>query len=507
MNAELIINWMIQTGIDISILVVLILVFRRPFGRIFGAAAAYSLWLLPFLRLFFPQTPITLPRPSWMKVPVEPTSTVFEFSASIPATPAPVADPIHWQAPLFFIWLSIAILWFCTQFLRQKKFVSGILNESDPAPAKVQAQLLKASQMLGKMQTPNVRLSKSNVGPMVTGLFKPIVVLPQNFETDFTQEQQFLALTHELSHIKRFDLWAAFGTLLFRALNWPNPLVHFGAAKFRADQEAACDAYVLNMIGGGSSAKQNYAETLIHSARLSRFASDPADAMTTNPLCLTIHHPLKERLMTMKSSKPHSTILSRFGVAAFLAAGLAITAPITIASAQEAPKVETKMKKVIKMVDNENGVETTKTLEIVEENGVTTVYSIDEHGNKTVVEESVLGDLDIMVFDDGQHGEKHVKIYGDEIMHSGDGQHAKIIVKRMKKGEGGQFLDVDSNVMVFSDQMGQGVHASAMVEAARNLLDKAENMNGNSELSSKAKRKLEKARRALEEAQEALEAE
>ena len=166
--------------------------------------------------------------------------------------------------------------------------------------------------------------------------------------------------------------------------------------------------------------------------------------------------------MTMKTTKTRSTLLSRVGVAAFLAAGLAVTAPITIASAQDAPDVKTEMKKVLKIVENENGVETTKSYEIVEKDGVTTVYSVDEYGNKTVVEETEFGDLpmmggdlDIMVMGDGEPGEKHIKIIksGDikdmKAMHEmHTGEHGQVIVKRMHVGNDGQEVDMDQNVFI-----------------------------------------------------------
>ena len=505
MSADIFINWIMHTGIDISVLIALILVFRRPFGRMFGAGAAYSLWLLPLIRLFLPEIPITLPRPSWMTLPNNAAPEIVQVTEIIPVASAPAIDPVNWQLPLLVLWLGVGLVWLILQIFQQRRYLGTALQNSSPASDMVEQKLNEASRLLKLKRRPRVRLASASVGPLVTGVVNPVIILPDNFESEFSDKQQFFALTHELAHIKRFDLVAAFSTLVFRALNWPNPLVHISAARFRADQEAACDAYVLRTVGGGQSTKESYAETLIHAARLSRHSSHSLSSALANPLCLTIHHPLKERLMTMKTSKTQSTILSRAGVAAFLVAGLALTAPITIASAQDNPTTQTETKKVLKWVENENGVETSKTFEITEQDGVTTVYSIDEHGNKTVVEESVLGDMpmmggdmDVMFIGEGEPGEKQIKIIASDEMHGGD--HGKITIKRIHKGKDGQTMDMDSNVFVLDS----GSHASAMVEAAKSLIDQAENMNGDQELSSKAKRKLEKARKALAEAQAAL---
>ena len=101
----------------------------------------------------------------------------------------------------------------------------------------------------------------------MTGVLNPVIILPQRFETEFETEQRSFALTHELAHLKRKDHWVALTALVFRTVNWPNPLVHFAAHRLRADQEAACDAYVVRLTGGD--AVHSYAETLVKAAKQS----------------------------------------------------------------------------------------------------------------------------------------------------------------------------------------------------------------------------------------------
>jgi len=203
-------EWVLETGLAVSLLIILVLLLRRPFARMFGAHATYTLWALPLIRLFMPE--ITIPAYRENVPSILNNITLSEtFQPSLTAT-KPVAE------------------------------ISGGFNFG-----------------LG--------VSKDNMGPMVTGVMKPIIILPHNFCEDYSPTQQYFALVHELAHIKRFDLWAAFMVLMFRALNWPNPLVHYAAHKFRADQEAACDAFVLSKTKGGSSATQSYAETLVHAAK------------------------------------------------------------------------------------------------------------------------------------------------------------------------------------------------------------------------------------------------
>ena len=44
--------------------------------------------------------------------------------------------------------------------------------------------------------------------PVVTGLFRPAVVLPAWFAQDYSRTEARAAIAHELTHVKRGDLWA-----------------------------------------------------------------------------------------------------------------------------------------------------------------------------------------------------------------------------------------------------------------------------------------------------------
>ncbi|MDB2439535.1 M56 family metallopeptidase [Hellea sp.] len=265
------IDWGLETGIAVSLLIVLVLLVRRPFARMFGAGATYALWALPLVRLFLPE--ITIPV---FKENVPNILTNIALSETIQpslAVTKPVADISEgFNIGLGFavMWVAIGIIWFTYQILRQSAFMSRLRLETQTAPQRLQPEINKAMATLNLRRCPDIRLSKDNMGPIITGVIKPIIILPHNFCEDYTLAQQHFALVHEFAHIKRFDLWAAFVVLMFRAVNWPNPLVHYAAHKFRVDQEAACDSFVLSKIKGGSTATQSYAETLVHAAKLGK---------------------------------------------------------------------------------------------------------------------------------------------------------------------------------------------------------------------------------------------
>ena len=80
-----------------------------------------------------------------------------------------------------------------------------------------------------------------------------MIAVPADFGPLYAERERRLALEHEIAHHRSGDLivnLVAFGLL---CLQWFNPLAWAAHAAFRFDQEAACDASVLDRSGPGPS--------------------------------------------------------------------------------------------------------------------------------------------------------------------------------------------------------------------------------------------------------------
>ena len=88
-------------------------------------------------------------------------------------------------------------------------------------------------------------ISEQVESPMLTGLIKPLLLLPSNFSTIYNQEQQELIVAHEICHFDRNDIYWNLIAFLFIALFWFHPLVWLAYIKFRRDQELSCDQTTL----------------------------------------------------------------------------------------------------------------------------------------------------------------------------------------------------------------------------------------------------------------------
>ncbi|MDB2438433.1 M56 family metallopeptidase [Hellea sp.] len=291
MMAE-ILQWALGLGVATTGLIGLVLLLRRPMSRFWGSEAVYFLWALPFLRLFMPdlhlpvKAPVSMPWPAdfyWLEN--------FEGAATSPPveTVATAAPPLAqtgmqlpgWPVLIVSLWIIVGAGWISLQLYRHIKYWHLLNDLSSPTNDRVAGLAQKASDIIGLRKLPKIKTAPKDIGPIVSGIFRPLIILPQNFEKIYTQDEQLYALCHEMAHIKRYDLVAALGLLIFRAVNWYNPLVHYAARRFCLDQEAACDAFLLTRFK--ASDKVGYAQTLLKAER-----ADTKTANTTKPQSLSL---------------------------------------------------------------------------------------------------------------------------------------------------------------------------------------------------------------------------
>jgi TonB family protein len=109
----------------------------------------------------------------------------------------------------------------------------------------------------------NIPMLAADVGvPLVTGLFRPVILMPRRAK-DWPESQRTAAVRHELAHRERGDLWANFAAALVCAIYWFHPLAWALARRMHAEQEAACDDFVLQ----SGFDRASYAEALVETAR------------------------------------------------------------------------------------------------------------------------------------------------------------------------------------------------------------------------------------------------
>jgi beta-lactamase regulating signal transducer with metallopeptidase domain len=375
--------WLIETSIAVSLLIVLVLLVRKPVARRFGAEAAYLLWLAPALRLIMPSLPVLAP------FPTADLSAVGVNVVLAGAPPAPAAAPVSIDlAPLLLmLWAAGALLFLSVQLVCQRRFMRRVLEDAAPPSSELAAEAAVVSGKSGLAAPPRLVVASNEVGPFVCGVFNPVIVLPSNFEAAYSPVERQLALAHEFAHIRRNDLHSTLAALALRALQWPNPVAHAAFAAFRTDQEGACDASVLAAWGSIREARHAYGSAMLKSA---------AGGLSPPAASLAMFHHLKERLMLMKTETKADRRLGRSLAAALVLFSLGASADYARAGGktdERRTEVKSSVVSVIEVDGGEtieyDGVAGARRIEIREENGVKTVRVYDDRGK--LLTENVYG--------------------------------------------------------------------------------------------------------------------
>jgi len=256
------IDWLLGTLFATSGLIVLVLLLREPVRRHFGARAAYALWLIPAARLFMPtltdtverMVPASAPGPFVRVVTTEPML----LAANASHGPSLLEQAGGWPSVLLILWLGIALGLFVMRMMAFGRERSAILDNAVEVARVGSIRIMQSSEVSG---------------PIAFGIIDRVIAVPADFERIYDSRERRLALDHELAHHRSGDLIINLFALVLLCLQWFNPLAWIAHGAFRFDQEAACDARVLDKVKAGDRADYGRAIAKAASGRALLFAS------------------------------------------------------------------------------------------------------------------------------------------------------------------------------------------------------------------------------------------
>lgn len=238
-----------------------------------------------------------------------------------------VGNRLAWQAWLVFCW-GVGVLVGLVVLVRQHFAARRLVRRSTNAMSGDVFQLQREiGQTLGLRKLPSVRYSREIEGPVLTGILRPVVLLPARWQAAPRADHLHMALTHEFAHVRRRDLLWNWLPALARVVFFFHPLVWLASRVWALDVEQACDDLAVNE---GRLPRRNYAEFLVWIVAPRRMSLAPMALGAASPFS----H-LKRRLLTMKnrSQAPRRLWLAVGGIGLL---GLGILAPIEL-TAQDAP--------------------------------------------------------------------------------------------------------------------------------------------------------------------------
>ena len=186
-------------------------------------------------------------------IEAEPLATA---QVSPPAkTVAPTAKTFTLGPLLFTIWLhgalvvTVRLLMSCIRLRRIR----------DGAPPVRPADLgctENEALMMGKI---SLRLSPEIRSPLLTGVFRPAILLPADIVAWTTPAERMAIIQHELAHVARRDPIVNFFQTALHVIFFFHPLVRYASRQMSLEREMACDDRVVSL--GANAA--TYAESIL----------------------------------------------------------------------------------------------------------------------------------------------------------------------------------------------------------------------------------------------------
>ena len=239
------ISALVNSLLPLTILLSLMLLIRQPLRKSMDANTVYNLWLVIPLSLVLYFLPLPWQNLSWLSIN---ELTAIESKTSLMqrylVTPSQSISQQLSLDNLLGLWLSstwvlgftlLISYWSITQYNYRKALKLVFLTDG------------KHQQQISESSASKLLLAQSSHihSPILIGLFKQVLVIPEDFETLYSSEQQQLIISHEMCHFSQHHMWTNQLALMLLALFWFNPLAWRAYAAFRQDQEHSCDQVVL----------------------------------------------------------------------------------------------------------------------------------------------------------------------------------------------------------------------------------------------------------------------
>lgn len=367
----------LQTSIEASIFIGILLVCKTILGKKLSAFWHYALWFLVLIKLTIPWLPahpfswnVSLPWPFEFHEHLAPSSSAglglesssvsfnagestreftdgfIEHQAILhPLTPMNLDQPASISTALLLalaVWLIGAVLMLLNTLRSYSQLNRRLAKEETLLPlehSRIMKVYKHSLQTLGIHTRIELKITRQVSSPALFGLFKPTILLPSHLVGFMSDKELSHVLIHELTHFKSKDiavnLWAA--SVL--CLHWFNPLVWHALARMRADQELACDAAALKSIGYQH--RNEYASSLLKILEIGAASSLISSRIKVN--FFGYKKQIKRRILMIKSAAKYKR--SSFIAGLSLALLLTILAlPLAVSGEKEpAPEQESKI--------------------------------------------------------------------------------------------------------------------------------------------------------------------
>lgn len=276
-------SWMGPMLWQASLLIVVVSVIDLALRGWAWPQVRYALWLLVLIKLLIPPT---WSLPSGVVSQVQPWAQqrvveVWIEKEAAPVTPiatppAPVerTDPTPvkksatavWQLYAMAVWVAGMLAFsglLLTRMVKLRRWHRE-QRERKTIPVWFHELMVQTAERMKLGRLPAIVFSKEAVTPAVYGVFRPVLLLPENYTDSLSREDAEHVLLHELAHLKRGDLWLHGLALLLQIVYWFNPLLVWVGRQMKHVREICCDLTIANILREKT---MKYRKTLLNTAR------------------------------------------------------------------------------------------------------------------------------------------------------------------------------------------------------------------------------------------------
>ncbi|MBU2048123.1 MAG: M56 family metallopeptidase, partial [Gammaproteobacteria bacterium] len=258
------------------------------------------------------------------------------FDAAVQAAPVTYAAnavetatmTASWPLLLLAVWAAGVLLMLVHSLRGYRASRALVRSATECTDAGLQQALQLAAEAHGLRRSPQLKLSAQIRSPQLIGPWRPVLLLPARELPTMSADDLDMALTHELIHLQRRDLWWGLLPALSQHLFFFHPLVHVAAREYALAREEACDGAV---VAGHDHCRHDYGRLLVQLGVAPRPAVGVASASPNL-------RSLKRRLLTLQQTRSVPRVASLAITALFVVIGIA---PLRLVAAPPPPAAPT----------------------------------------------------------------------------------------------------------------------------------------------------------------------
>jgi len=230
---------LVQSSVLIAILLLAELLLRKKVRAVFR----YWLGILVLVQLILPPLHSTRVILGYLNL-----DWIAERMRAVEVSQLPVVSTITWQGAVFLVWLAVVIV-MGLLLLQRVIFTRRLVSQAKEANGLMTDLLVYCCKCMGVRKKVQLKVSADGTSPVVCGLFRPVILVPDNLTPSLGSRHLRAILLHELAHIKRGDLWMNLVQTILQIIYFYHPLLWLANPMIRRVREQAVDETVLEAMG------------------------------------------------------------------------------------------------------------------------------------------------------------------------------------------------------------------------------------------------------------------